>query len=90
MLPLAPEVAETRLRREPVASVSTLAVMPTPEELMAEARPERVLSEELREMVCAVPLPTLSVTEPDSVSELLAISAMEPLEVSARLLTTTV
>jgi hypothetical protein len=75
MLPLAPEVPETRLSREPLASVSTLAEMPRPEELMVEARPASVLSEELRVKVCDVPLPTWSVTLPDSVSALLAISA---------------
>ena len=75
MFPPVPEVPDTRLRREPVASVSTLAVMPTPEALMAEARPARVSSEEPSVMVCAVPLPTCSVTEPESVSAPLAISA---------------
>jgi len=45
--------------------------MPTPDALMAEASPERVLSEASRVMVCAVPLPTCSLIEPDSVSALL-------------------
>ena len=39
MSPPTPDVPETRLNRDPDASVRTLAVTPTEEELMAEARP---------------------------------------------------
>ena len=56
--PVEPAVPETMLRREPAESVITLAVTPMLAELMAEARPERVLSVESSVMVCAVPLPT--------------------------------
>ena len=90
MFPLAPEVPETRLRREPVASVSTLAVTPAFEALMAAARPESVSFDEFSVTVCAVPLPTCKVIEPARVSEALVISARYPLEVWARLLTNTV
>jgi len=41
-------------------------------------------------MVLAVPLPTLRVIDPDSVSEAFVISARYPLEVCARLFTVTV
>src|SRR6202041_1826358 len=88
IFPFAPDVPETRLKRDPEASVSTLAVMPAPEELMAAASPESVLSDEIL-MVCAGPLPACSVTEPDSLSEALDTSARYPLDVVARLLTDT-
>ena len=74
MLPPAPEVPETRLSREPDASVSTLAVTPAPEALMAAARPESVLFDELSVMVYAVALPARSVIDPESVSDALTIS----------------
>jgi hypothetical protein len=44
MFPFEPDVPETMLSREPVASVSTLALMPAPDELMADANPASELS----------------------------------------------
>ena len=74
ILPLAPETSETRLRRDPLASVSTLAVTLRPEALMAEASPESVL---LPVVAAGTSMTVpLMVTEPVSVSALLAISAM--------------
>jgi len=58
MFPPAPDVPDTRLNREPVASVSTLAVIPAPDALIADASPESVFSDESSVMVLAVPLPT--------------------------------
>ena len=58
MLPVVPEVPETRLRRDPLASVNTLAVIPTEDELMAAASSVRFLSAGPRVIVLAVPLPT--------------------------------
>ena len=58
IFPPAPEVPDTRLNREPEESVSTLATMPTPDELMADASPASVLLEEFSVIVWAVPLPT--------------------------------
>ncbi len=57
MLPLAPEVPETMLSREPLESVSTDAVTPAPEELIAEASDDKVPPEGTL-TVCALPLPT--------------------------------
>jgi hypothetical protein len=90
MFPLAPDVPDTRLSRDPEESVSTLAVIPTPDELIAEASPDSVLFVEPSVMVCAVPVPTFSVMDPDKVVEELATGAKYPLEVKARLFTTTV
>ena len=57
MSPVAPDVPETRLSREPEESVSTLAVMPTPEELIAAASPASVWFDRvLILIVCSVPL----------------------------------
>ena len=76
MFPSAPEVPETRLTREPEESVSTLAVIPTPDELMADAKPASVLSDEFSAMVCCAPLlPTCSVIDPDRESEALVMGA---------------
>jgi hypothetical protein len=88
--PAAPEVFETRLSRDPFESVSTLAVTPAPEELIAEAKPASVLSEESIVIVWAVPLPALIVIEPDNVSFGFVIAVKYPLEVCARLDTVTV
>jgi len=86
-----PEVPDTRLSRDPDESVNTLAETPTPEELMAAARPARVLFEDGTSIVCAFPSgPTWSVIEPDSVSEAFVIGVRYPLDVVARLVTTTV
>lgn len=90
MFPVAPEVPETRLRREPEESVSTEAVIPTPDALMVEASPASVLLVEFSVMVNDEPLPACNVIEPDSVLEALGISARYPLEVAARLVTVTV
>jgi hypothetical protein len=87
--PAAPEVLETRLSRDPDESVSTLAVTPAPDALMAEASPASVLLEELRVMVWAVPLPALIVIEPDNVSFTFVIAVKYPLEVCARFDTVT-
>ena len=59
---------ETRESREPLASVSTEAETPMAAELIAAARPERVLSEEPMVRVWAVPEPTWMESEPESVS----------------------
>ena len=75
IFPSAPEVPETRLKREPDESLSTEAVMPTPEALIVEANSESVLSVELSLRVNAVPEPTCSVIDPESVVEALGISA---------------
>lgn len=56
--PEVPEVPETSERREPLASVMTLALTPMAAELMAVARVARVLLDELMVTVCAVPEPT--------------------------------
>jgi hypothetical protein len=56
MFPSAPDVPETRLNRDPVASVNTLASIPAAEELIAAASPARVLSEEFSVIVSGVPL----------------------------------
>jgi hypothetical protein len=89
--PAAPDVPETRLSREPVASVNTLALTPTPDELMAAASPARVLSEEFSAIVCGAPLaPTCSVMEPAIVSEAFPIAVRYPLDVWARFVTSTV
>ena len=90
MFPKAPEVPETRLNNEPEESVSTLALMPTAEALMVAANPANVLSDEFSVMVNCVPLPACSVMEPLSGSLALAICARYPLEVVARLPTSTV
>ena len=89
--PLAPDVPETRLRREPEASVNTLAVTPTADELIAAARPLRLLSDEFSVMVCGVPeAPTCRVMEPVRRVDALETGGRNPLEVSARFPTSTV
>src|SRR5215469_1416249 len=89
MFPFAPDVPDTRLNRDPVASVSTLAEMPTPDELIAAASPASVLLLEFSVMVCVAPLPTCSVIDPASTVDALGTSVKYPLEVCARLCTTT-
>ncbi len=70
--PPAPDLPETRLSREPLASVNTLAVTPTADALIAAARPLRVLSEEFSAMVCGVPEePTCSVMDPVKIADAL-------------------
>src|SRR6185437_8814119 len=88
--PAAPELLETRLRRDPFASVSTLAVTPIPAALIAAASPDSVLLDEFRLTTCAFPLPTWIEMEPDSVSEAFVIGVRYPLAVCARLFTCTV
>ena len=56
--PPVPEVPETMLSREPEASVRTAAVTPNPAALIVEAKPAKVLLEEVIAMVWTVPLPT--------------------------------
>src|SRR5260221_524626 len=56
--PGAPEVLLTRAKREPLASVTTLAVTPAERLLMEEARPSRVSLAELMVTPTGVPLPT--------------------------------
>jgi hypothetical protein len=51
MSPSEPDVPEIKLSREPEESVSTLAVTPIPDELIAEANPESVSSVESSVMV---------------------------------------
>lgn len=75
-VPFAPEVPETRLSLDPLESVKTLAVTPTPEELISEARVASVPPPDGNEMVWPVPLPTRSVIEPVRVSDALGISVM--------------
>src|ERR1700734_2031670 len=75
--PAAPEVSETRLSREPEESVSTLAVTPSPAELMADARPASVWLDEDRSdilNVCEFPF-TLIAMEPASGSDVLDTSS---------------
>ena len=90
MSPPAPEVPETRLSIDPAESVSTLALMPTPDALIVAASLASVLLDEFSVMVNAVPLPAFSVTDPDSGSLALAICVMYPLDVVARFPTSTV
>jgi len=75
MFPAAPDVPDTRLRIDPDASVSTLAVMPTPDELIDAARPVSVLSDEFRVMVTAFPAASCRVIAPVKAVLVLATSA---------------
>src|SRR5271165_3230442 len=62
--PGAPVVLLTRARREPLASLTTLAVTPEPRLLMEVARPSRVLLVESMATLTGVPLATLKGKEP--------------------------
>ena len=88
--PRLPDVPLTRLNREPFASVITFAVTPIPAWLIAAASPVSVLLFEPTLIVCAVPLPTCNVIDPDKVSLAFAIESIYPLDVCASELTTIV
>src|SRR3954454_14614752 len=83
MLPSAPEMPDTRLSREPLESVSTLAETPMPAILMAEARLDRVPPDSTLTWG-RVAFPKPSQMEPASLSDALATSVKYPLEVVAR------
>src|SRR5580692_7559683 len=64
----------------PLLLVTTDAVTPIAAVLIAAARPDNVLSEEVRVTVCAAPLPTWMEMEPESVSAGLEMPCSVPVE----------
>ena len=89
---VAPEVWATRANRDPVASVTTLALTPMEAELMAVAREDKeVIPFVPREKVAAVPLLGVMVRVDDPRAELSEATGLEYQEAAvAKLLTTMV